>query len=384
MAGVRRKGAHRGDAAACKGCRDAARNWTRSVDALQQFRSSPRDAARSPNASARDALARCPAQVHHRARVDSITTEVAARPSEQELASGLLQCRPCSQPCQVEVLPTVRRVDLDFFATPGPLTELAAEQSASVTGLGLGALDLCRVAQGLLVAPHDAFGAGLSDQQMQDRNQRRAGAMLQRAFELGGPDLLGGTRPPERRVVGSCRHFAVLATAFLRACGVPARARCGFASYFIPPRKVDHWVVEYWSDDDQRWIRVDPEYLDIDTPGVARPHDLRPGEFLDAGEAWLLVRSGQDDAASFGVFGTDNWGAGEIRGNAMRDLASVAVKIEMLPWDEWGPMADSYRGATGDDFDELIDQLATATSSSDLSAMRRVYARLAVPASMVG
>lgn len=147
---------------------------------------------------------------------------------------------------------------------------------------------------------------------------------------------------------------------------------------------MDHWVVEYWSDDDQRWIRVDPEYLDIDTPGVARPHDLRPGEFLDAGEAWLLVRSGQDDAASFGVFGTDNWGAGEIRGNAMRDLASVAVKIEMLPWDEWGPMADSYRGATGDDFDELIDQLATATSSSDLSAMRRVYARLAVPASMVG
>ena len=37
-----------------------------------------------------------------------------------------------------------------------------------------------------------------------------------------------------------------------------------------------------------------------------------------------------------------------------------------------------------DDLDELIDQLATATSSSDLSAMRRVYARLAVPASMVG
>jgi hypothetical protein len=55
-----------------------------------------------------------------------------------------------------------------------------------------------------------------------------------------------------------------------------------------------------------------------------------------------IVRSGHADPASFGVFGTENWGPGELRGNAMRDLASVARKVEMLPWDEWGPMEDSY------------------------------------------
>jgi hypothetical protein len=184
-------------------------------------------------------------------------------------------------------------------------------------------------------------------------------------------------------VVGTCRHFAVLATAFLRAVGVPTRARCGFATYFIPPKKVDHWIVEHWSEEDRRWVRVDPEYIDRDTPGTCRPEDLRLGEFLDAGEAWQLVRSGKDDPMSYGVFGTQNWGPGEIRGNAMRDLASVAAKLEMLPWDEWGPMADSYDGTTGADFDELIDGLAAATDRSTLPELRQLYEQLAVPASMI-
>jgi hypothetical protein len=161
----------------------------------------------------------------------------------------------------------------------------------------------------------------------------------------------------------------------------PARARCGFAAYFIPPKKVDHWIVEHWSEDG-RWVRIDAEYLDRTTPGPARPHDLRPGEFLDAGEAWRLVRSGGDDPEVYGVFGTQNWGEGEIRGNAMRDLASITAKLEMLPWDEWGPMAASYDGTAGDDFDGLIDDLAAATSSSDLREMRGVYERIAVPAAM--
>jgi len=37
---------------------------------------------------------------------------------------------------------------------------------------------------------------------------------------------------------------------------------------------------------------------------------------------------------------------------------NLVAKIEMLPWDNWGPMQDSYNGRTGDDFDRLIDQLA--------------------------
>ena len=32
----------------------------------------------------------------------------------------------------------------------------------------------------------------------------------------------------------------------LRLRGIPARARCGFATYFMVRKGVDHWIVEHW------------------------------------------------------------------------------------------------------------------------------------------
>ena len=126
-----------------------------------------------------------------------------------------------------------------------------------------------------------------------------------------------------------------------------------------------------------------PRVRRSETPGGARADDLRPGEFLTAGEAWQLLRSGQEDPADFGVFGTDNWGPGEVRGNAMRDLASLVRKVEMLPWDVWGPMEASYDGKTGDDFDLLIDHLAVACHSHDEPELEQIYEQLSVPAVLI-
>lgn len=55
----------------------------------------------------------------------------------------------------------------------------------------------------------------------------------------------------------------------------------------------------------------------------------------------------------------------------------------MLPWDERGPMEDSYNGTTGNDFDQLIDQLAVATRDPGQHDLQHIYEQLAVPASMV-
>lgn len=273
-------------------------------------------------------------------------------------------------------------MDLEYYATPGPLTALTPAHAEIVRALDLDPPGLCRVAQGLVIAPMDASGAGLDEQRMAERNTRPAGDLLERVLDLDGAPL-DQPRASGRRIVGTCRHFAVLATAFSRACDVPSRARCGFATYFVQDKAVDHWIVECWSADQHRWIRIDPEYLGRETPGSARVGDLRPDEFLTAGEAWQLTRSGEENPADYGVFGTKNWGPGEIRGNAMRDLVSVARKIELLPWDEWGPMEASYDGRTGDDFDRLMDELAEATRTDDDDELERIYAQLAVPESLI-
>ncbi|MDQ2679266.1 MAG: transglutaminase-like domain-containing protein [Actinomycetota bacterium] len=273
--------------------------------------------------------------------------------------------------------------DLAVYATPGPLTMLPAEQAEMLRRSGLDPIDLCRAAQRVLVSPADAAGAGLSEQRMAEQHLRPASALLERAWHLDAEAGLLGSRPIDRRVVGTCRHYAVLATAFLRAAGVPARARCGFATYFTSPEKVDHWIVEYWSTEHDRWIGIDPEYVDRPTPGAARTADLAPGEFLTAGAAWMLIRSGRADASDFGVHGTEHWGPAEVRGNVLRDVASLEHKLEMLPWDSWGPMEESYDGTTGDDFDVLVDRLASAAEDPDRRGLRRLFEPLAVPASLL-
>jgi len=75
-------------------------------------------------------------------------------------------------------------VEVGWYAQPGRLTTLTAEQIESVSDPGLDPLDLCRLAQGLLIAPSDPFGEGLSEQRMGERNLRPATAILARALDL--------------------------------------------------------------------------------------------------------------------------------------------------------------------------------------------------------
>jgi transglutaminase-like putative cysteine protease len=194
------------------------------------------------------------------------------------------------------------------------------------------------------------------------------------------PGPLTVARNPDRRLIGTCRHFAVLGCALLRYRGIAARARCGFATYFQPGQGLDHWITEYWQG--SRWVRIDSEILGGSL--VGKPDDLAAGEFLTGGEAWSAFRDGRIDATRFGVYGTQNWGPAEIRGNAVKDLAALN-KVEMLPWDEWGRMTASYQGKTGPDYDRLIDTIASVCASDRHGAIADLYAceDLRVPAGLL-
>lgn len=269
----------------------------------------------------------------------------------------------------------------DHYASSGVLTTLEPHDLGLLDVVDADPLPLCGLAQGLLVLPDLASSAGVPAEREPERNIRPAADILRTALDLVDPPL-DRSRSLDRRVVGTCRHFAVLSCAFLRARAIPARARCGFATYFVPDRAVDHWITEWFSPSEDRWVRVDSEIIGLDLGLVAHPHDLAPGEFLTGGEAWRRCRDGRSDPATFGVHGTENWGIGEVIGNAIRDLAALN-KVEMLPWDEWGPMEACYRGEITDDVEDLIDEIADASERDDLAELGSLHERLPVPAALI-
>ena len=99
-------------------------------------------------------------------------------------------------------------------------------------------------------------------------------------------------------------------------------------------------------------------------------------------ETWSEYRRGADPS-TFGVDGTDHaWGVGEIIGNAIRDLASLH-RVEMLPWDEWGPMRDCYDGTIARWVEQLMDDFAAATLNEE-EGLAELYALVEVPSTMIG
>ena len=267
------------------------------------------------------------------------------------------------------------------YSTAGPLTELTGIPSAALESMTGTPVEICWPVHSLVIQPADAETVGLPADRFATNQIRSARDLFQAVLTLNQQQL-NVPRQPEQRIVGTCRHFAVLACALLRHEGVAARVRCGFATYFQPGQGLDHWIVEHRDRTDSRWTRIDPEILGGDV--LDRAIDLAPGDFLSGSEAWQAYRRREIDATTFGVYGTENWGPAEIRGNAVKDLAALD-KVEMLPWDEWGRMTEAYDGKTGADYDDLLDQLAAVCAADDPAALSTRYAHphLVVPANLI-
>lgn len=273
--------------------------------------------------------------------------------------------------------------NIDYSAA-GPLTELNSISPAALAGLAQIAAEpvaICQHVHSLVIQPYAVAASGIHADRLAEKDIRPA-AMLVEILMALDPTPLHVHRPAKTRVVGTCRHFAVLSCALLRYRGIAARARCGFATYFKPGLGLDHWIIEYRDDQARGWVRVDTEVLGLSV--LEHPEHVPAGAFLTGGEAWSEYRAGRVDAATFGVYGTENFGPAEIRGNAIRDLAALS-KVETLPWDEWGRMGDSYRGLTGADYDKLIDEVAAVCGDAAPGAVASLYGRdeFRVPAELI-
>jgi hypothetical protein len=159
----------------------------------------------------------------------------------------------------------------------------------------------------------------------------------------------------QQRSFGTCRDYALMLTSMLRHQSIPARVRCGFAAYFTPGPFEDHWICEYRSTADDRWIRADAQ-LDQFHRDHLRIHfdtaDLPADVFLTAGEAWRRARSSRADAAAFGQGNAR--GLWFLRVNVYRDLLALTNRYTSA-WDTW-------RNAT--DGSKILDPSALAAVDS--------------------
>ena len=140
-------------------------------------------------------------------------------------------------------------------------------------------------------------------------------------------------RPLGKRQIGNCRDFTLMMTAFLRHQGVVARARCGFGAYFMTNQYEDHWVCEYWNEEQNRWILVDSQLDKIQRKTLKidfDPLDVPRDQFIIAGKAWEMCRSGQAEPKEFGIFDMRGWWF--IWGDVVRDFLALN-KVNILPWD---------------------------------------------------
>ncbi len=225
---------------------------------------------------------------------------------------------------------------MSFYGSAGRHTDVS-RHDIDVTD----ARQVVEIVQGLVVYDlfaNDLYGVELPVEQMQSVHERDANALLKLASSID-PSPLEQPRTPAARIGGRCNTYTLLTVALLRAAGIPARSRCGFATYFVPGWYEDHWVAEYWSAEEEQWVLVDPQLDETwrDLLGIEEDGPVRvgPEQFLTGGHAWRAWRSGHLDADRCGLTSLSEHGAFWIASNLRLDFAALN-KVEMLPWDIWG------------------------------------------------
>lgn len=136
----------------------------------------------------------------------------------------------------------------DIMTDPGEYAYLYKDLPSDVS-------ELCQVIQGVVIHIFwaNSYGVELSEERKKEVQMRKVEDILKRIIELDDRPITF-ERDPNKRVVGNCRDYLVFFCSVLRHRGIPARARCGFGTYFTPGLYVDHWICEYWNTSEKRWV----------------------------------------------------------------------------------------------------------------------------------
>ena len=236
---------------------------------------------------------------------------------------------------------------LEYYAAPGPMTDLTDVPADVFDGLPTDPVGLCRTVPGLLVHEMwaDAYGFDVPESRLTDlqtrfggRDDRRDSAARRRAAVRRAARRAadGGQLPAlqhaQQRVVAARRHpgprplrlrHVLRARQVRRPLGhrvlAPGRATVGQDRR--PARR--------------RAAGGDHRRLRHRGPAARAVPACRRGVAASAGR-------GRAEPDTFGIF--EFWGLWFVQANVVRELAALN-KMELLPWDVWG--ADDVPGGTG-------------------------------------
>lgn len=235
-----------------------------------------------------------------------------------------------------------------------------------VTGIEKDIKTIVDYVQNILLHQHwsESYGVKLSDERKREPFIRSFEDKLIFLSKLGYTHI-SDKKHDENKMIGICRDFSVVAAALCREAGIPARARCGFASYFEKGKYVDHWVLEYWNEDKKKWIMVDAQLDALQQKALKLPFDpldVNDEYFITGPRAWLMCREGLINPELFGIFKW--WGYDYLRCNLILDALSL-LKLPMQPWDMWeGYKSMPIEEWTEKDY-EVMDELSRLAQNVD-------------------
>lgn len=166
------------------------------------------------------------------------------------------------------------------------------------------------------------------------------------------------------RVVITCRYVAVLLASILKAKGIPARVRSGYANYFLTKREdtfYDHWIVQYFNGKENRWVNVDPDAIyQVDFNQWDFPHE----EFAWVSEIWLSVRRGEKDVKNY-IHGSSYNGLNDLAYALFFDFHSLMNdEISYLFKPTYFDSVNEFKNLTEEELEKL-DHLATLMLDPD-------------------
>ena len=272
---------------------------------------------------------------------------------------------------------------LDFYRQTSCFTDLGAYRDFA-RSLPDDLKTLCRLQRAQIIHPvtimtqkgETPYGnmAEVPEDSLVFENERFQTALSILAELLRREARYGMDRAVEDKLHLCCREQAILLAAILKAKGVPARVRSGFAAYLATDGLYhDHWITEWFDTARERWVLTDPDCC-MEKIGGLDPYDLPRGEFLFGAQAYLALRNETLDGKRL-VYASDppTYGMKAALRALFYELHALR-NDEIFFWHVPRYLAERNMEPTQDDFAEL-DALAALLLSPDehFDALRELW-----------